>query len=269
MEQQAVIASPNGKLAATIHRPPAEGNQTPARKPLVIICHGFLGNRIGVDRLFVKTARALSSSGFLVIRFDYAGCGESEGDYGRGGLHELIAETRSVIDFGLSLPDADPDRVILLGHSLGGAAAIHTAVEDNRVNKLVLWSPVANPFNDIVRIVGRPLYEEVLGKGRADYYGYGLTAGFFESLSKHHPFQEVKKFPGDVLLAHGTSDEVIPVDYSFLYQKVLRIRPAGHCDKEIIYRADHTYSSEDSVKQLIGKTIEWLGFTMAPQSYFI
>lgn len=269
METQVTISTKEWDLAASLHDPADPVESSEIKRPLVLICHGFVGNRIGTDRLFVKASRELCSSGYKVLRFDFAGCGESSGEYGKNGLESMIAQTRSVLDYAVGLPGVDPERIILLGHSLGGAVAILTAVEDSRVKKLVLWSPVANPINDIVRIVGKAVYEEAIYNGSSDYQGYGLTADFFNSLIRYHPFQEVKKFTGDVLLIHGTSDDVIPVDYSFLYQKMFRIRAAGQCDKEIINRADHTFSSHTSIRQLLDKTKEWLSYTGRPESFYI
>ena len=57
----------------------------------VIICHGLIGSRVGVDRLFIKTSNLLTEKGYLVIRFDYKGCGESSGEYGSNRLSDLIA----------------------------------------------------------------------------------------------------------------------------------------------------------------------------------
>jgi len=270
METTYRIRQGEWNLAATLHRPEAEERRGGASAtPLVVICHGFVGSRIGVDRLFVKTARELTGAGITVLRFDYAGCGESEGDYGAGGLDAMVDQTRAVLDHALAMPGIDKEEVTLLGHSLGGAVAILTASADKRVRKLVLWSPVANPFGDIVRIVGTDVHEKALREGRADYLGYGLTDGYFKSLSAHHPFQEARKFAGPILLVHGTGDEVIPVDYSFLYHRIFRIRRDGYCDKEIVPGANHTFSSEQSVTAVIERTKGWLISQLGPKSRII
>lgn len=265
MERQFSLQYEGLALAASIHYPTAEGRRTDQRMPLVVINHGFIGNRIGVDRLFVLAARKLAKNGYLVVRFDYAGCGESEGVYGEQGLESMIAQTRSVLDYALSLDCVDPQRVTLLGHSLGGAVALLTAAKDRRVKSLVLWSPVAYPFNDIVRIVGRGVYDEAIQRQTADYQGYALTPAFFESLQQHQPFQEVSKFGGDVFIAHGTSDDVTPADYSFLLEKTFWLRSEGRCDKNILFQADHTYSRGEHKVELFRSTIEWLEVQAARQ----
>jgi uncharacterized protein len=259
MERPFTIRHDSLQLAATIHYPSVEGRDVDRKMPLVVICHGFVGNRIGVDRLFLLVGRQLAAKGYLVIRFDYAGCGESEGIYGEHGLDSMIAQTRSVLDYGLSLDSVDPLRVTLLGHSLGGAVALLTGTKDKRVKSLALWSPVAHPFNDILRIVGRGLYDESVKKGEADYLGYRLKPQFFESLQQHQPFQEAPQFHGDVFIAHGTSDEIIPTDYSFLLEKTFWLRGEGRCDKNIVFQADHTYSKGEHKAELFQSTLDWLG----------
>ena len=229
MEKQLTLRHEGLELTATLHYPAASEAGQQERKPAVVICHGFIGSRIGVDRLFVKTARALARQGSFVLRFDYGGCGESSGSYGSLGMDSMIDQTRTALDYVLSMDYVDPQRVTLLGHSLGGAVALHTAVKDKRVNRLILWSAVGYPYNDIVRIVGRSGYDEAILKGSTDYAGYTLEPVFFDSLQQHQPFQAATRFSGDVLLVHGTSDDIIPADYSFLYQKLFWTRGEGSC----------------------------------------
>lgn len=259
MERSISIKSGQSDLSATLHYPQGrkEGNEQ-ARIPIIIICHGFIGSRIGTNRLFVNAARVFSNHGYMVLRFDYEGCGESTGDYGATSLESLVEQTRYVLDYALDIDVIDPEHVILLGHSLGGAVVILTAAKDKRVKSLILWAPVAHPFKDIVTITGRHIYDEAISNGTSDYLGYSFTPSFFNSLLDNHPFQEIVKFSGDILLIHGTSDEIIPVDYTFLYQKVAWSRQEGQCDKEVILQADHTFSSRQSVARLYDRTVEWL-----------
>ncbi|WP_276356609.1 alpha/beta hydrolase [Cohnella caldifontis] len=258
MERTITLKYQDLPLAASIDYPPPENRSAERKVPLVVICHGFVGSRLGVDRLFVLAAREFAQRGSLVIRFDFAGCGESGGEYGRHGLDSMIDQIRTVLDYGLSLDCVDPLRVTLLGHSLGGAAALLAASRDRRVKSLALWSAALHPFADIVRIVGKDVYERALKEGRADYRGFTLTPAFFESLQQFQPFHQAPRFHGDVFLAHGTSDEAIPADYTFLLEKTFWLRGEGRCDKTILFQADHTYSNGEHKAELFQATADWL-----------
>jgi hypothetical protein len=259
MERHLNIGYHQLEIAATLHYPVVQDESDwKSSHPAVVICHGFVGNRIGVDRLFVKAARRLAAAGYVVLRFDYAGCGESDGDYGSTGIGSLIEQTRNAIDVIFDLDIVDASRITLLGHSLGGAVAVLTAAQDRRVRNLVLWAPVAHPHQDIVGIIGNKLYEEALTKGQTEYLGYTFQSSFLQSLSLFQPLVLAREFAGDVLLIHGTGDTVISSESSFLYQKIFWTRKQGICDKEIIMQADHSFSTRGHAEHAITKTIEWL-----------
>lgn len=254
MEIQTKILWNNMELAATCHFPSKKAVRP---VPLVIICHGFIGSKVGVNRLFVKTAENLAQN-YAVLRFDYKGCGESSGNYGENELTGLISQTMAAIDYGSSLDGIDPEEIILLGHSLGGAVALLTAVRDSRVKKLILWSAAANPFEDIVNIVGRDQYDRLQEESYVDYLGYPLTSRFFDSLSEFAPLKELRCFSGDVLIVHGTGDAEIPVTYCDRFSKAFESIGCS-CVKKEIAGADHTYSSIGHFNELLAVTSGWLG----------
>jgi uncharacterized protein len=256
LEQILKIQSGQIELVASLHVP--ENRSGSGKVPLVIICHGFVGSRIGVNRLFVKAARNFASQGFAVLRFDFEGCGESPGEYGSYSLERFIQQTVNVIDFGASLEFVDTKQIILLGHSLGGAVAVHTAVRDKRIKKLVMWAAVGHPFHDIVNIVGYDEYQRSLTVPFIDHEGFALTKDFFEPLQDFSPYKESELFAGDVFLAHGTGDKVIPVDYCSLYYHAFKRGAALSCQKEIIPNADHTFSSVKESNRLFQSTLHWL-----------
>ncbi|QDX93309.1 hypothetical protein C2W64_03839 [Brevibacillus laterosporus] len=256
MKKHVEIQWQNETLAATLYVPELE-NQEEAF-PLIVICHGFIGSRIGVNRLFVETANQLIRDGYAVLCFDYVGCGESTGEYGRSGFDQLVAQTRHVLKEVAHFPEVDAHRIYLLGHSLGGAVALYTAVREPDIHKLMLWAPVAHPYKDIVRIVGVDTYQRAWQDSFADYMGYGFTPDFFESLQPFVPLKELQKYSGDVFIAHGTADLDIPVEYCFHYYYAFRSRHRGKSDKEIILEADHTFSNGCSRTKLIDSTREWL-----------
>ncbi|WP_394232411.1 alpha/beta hydrolase family protein [Niallia oryzisoli] len=243
-------------LSASIDYP--ENMVEGEKYPLVIICHGFIGSKVGVDRLFVKTAQELNQDQTIVLRFDLSGCGESSGDYGKTGLHDFIDQLRTVIDYACHLQQIDPEQITLLGHSLGGATVVLTAAGDKRIKRLILWSSVANPYEDIRRIVGKEKGRSLKNGAEVDYCGYSLTKPFFESLSYYQPLQMAAHFPGNVLILHGTDDEDIPVKYAKEYEAAFSKRLNGKATSYEILGANHTISNSVHFSDLIRTTRNWL-----------
>lgn len=256
MKKQILINWKQEKLAAVIDYP--ENLQAERKYPLLIICHGFVGSKVGVDRLFVKTSDALMKDEMIVLRFDYSGCGESSGDYGKTGLQDIIDQTRTVIDYGFNLKQVDRNEITLLGHSLGGATAALTAANERRIKRLILWSAVAHPYKDIKRIVGTEKVRLLKTASSIDYLGYGLTKQFFDSLAGYEPLKAACDFSGDVLLIHGTDDEDITVSYVRDYEKVFMNRNSGECLTSEIREANHTFSNSEHFAQLLSCTRSWL-----------
>ncbi|MFB6467185.1 alpha/beta hydrolase family protein [Cytobacillus sp. Hz8] len=228
------------------------------RYPLIIICHGFIGSRIGVNRLFVKTADELVRDGFIVIRFDYAGCGESTGIYGGIGLSGMIEQTQAVIQYARALSFIEQDNITLLGHSLGGATALLTAIHDNNIRNLILWSAVGQPFEDIELIIGKKNVDSLETKDKINYLGYDFTNSYFQSLKKYHPLFELKGYSGNVLLIHGTADEEIPVTYCAKYEQSFLNREKGTVIRKEIKGANHIFSDGGHFVELLHITKEWL-----------
>jgi dipeptidyl aminopeptidase/acylaminoacyl peptidase len=254
-ETQVAIKSDGNTLYGMLHLPEAVRGE---RYPVVVICHGFIGNKNGQHSIFVKTARALSAEGFAALRFDFSGCGESSGHHRDITLTRQVAETISAIDFAAAHPSVDPGRIIILGHSLGGAIAATVAGLDSRISGLALWSPVARPVEDLVGVMGFDFYNRCITDGQMEYQGFEIGGGFMESLYLVSPLDTVKRFDGDALVAHGDRDAEVPMSNAYLYGGALNSRRRGSCLIRIIGGADHTFASPVWERDVIGKTLQWL-----------
>jgi alpha/beta superfamily hydrolase len=255
MEQQIIIHTDTQQLNSVLHMPQYNENE---KKPAVIICHGFISSKVGQHRVFVKIARQLCQAGFVVLRFDFSGCGESSGEYRDVTITQQIEETKKVIDFLVEHPNVDTANITLLGHSMGGAIAASVAAIDTRIQQLILLSPVAEPLNDILGILGQERYKRCLQEGIVNYEGFEIGKDFFFSLSQVHPLVEINKFKGNVLLVHGSEDVETPLKNAYQYQAILDERLESLCNLRIIEGADHTYNSPLWERELQQIIIEWL-----------
>lgn len=104
---------------------------------LVVLVHGLEQSRL--DRLV--EARALAARGFSTLVFDLRAHGESEGDQTTLGDRERL-DVAAALD--AALEELHPDKVGLLGFSIGGTAVQDVAARDERVNAVVLVAPTSS-----------------------------------------------------------------------------------------------------------------------------
>jgi uncharacterized protein len=129
MEEAVRIESDGLKLAGVIHFPP----DRPAheRRPAFLVLHGFGGNKDTAGSIW--PASQLAGWGYVALRFDYRGCGDSEGERARIICMEQVADTSNVLTYLANRPEVDPDRIALVGSSFGAAVAVYTGGVDKRV----------------------------------------------------------------------------------------------------------------------------------------
>lgn len=139
------------------HTPPREG-----RAPVLVLCHGFTGNAAESARKFVRLAVRAAELGYYVLRFDCLGSGNSALPFAAyTSLSGWHADQQAAVRFAASQPEADPERIAILGHSMGGAAALRTAAMPE-VRSAVLWSPAVDAANVFRRIAGPALWQALL-----------------------------------------------------------------------------------------------------------
>jgi len=243
-------------MAATVHVPRAAG-----KVPGVILCHGFTGNRICDHRLFVKLGRRLAERGLAALRFDCRGCGESGGDFVDTSVTTYVSDAARALDVLAELDGIDPDRLGVLGLSLGGAVAASLAGRTARVRSLVLWAPVAHVKEVVLAKLSEKGIEVLRKSGTLDVGGELMGLGFLDDAFKVRPLDDVVRSEAPVLLIHGSADESVPLLESQSYERALRTR-GGRVERRLIEGADHVFSSCDHESEAIDLTADWFCETL-------
>ena len=131
-ETPLVFSCKGDKLLGILHRP-----DTP-RDTAVIVVVGGPQYRIGSHRQFLLLARTVADAGFPVLRFDYRGMGDSEGDFrGFEDAGEDIGQALAA--FAEAMPEVR--RFVLWGLCDGASAILFYAADDPRVERVVLLNP--------------------------------------------------------------------------------------------------------------------------------
>ena len=151
----------------------------------VLLCHGNAGN-VG-DR--VLHAELLTAAGFDVLLFDYRGYGRSSGRPDEEGTYRDARAAREAL---IRRPRVDPERVLYLGESLGGAVAVALAVE-HPPRGLILQAAFTS-----VRDMARVHYPFVPA---------ALVPDAYPSLRR------ISRLRAPLLVIHGERDEIVPVSH--------------------------------------------------------
>lgn len=129
MEQMVSFKSDGLALSGIVHVP--EGMKPGERRPGVLALHGFGSNKNG--GMSAATARLFESLGYVTMRFDMRGCGDSEGQRGKTICLEQVSDTSNALSYLATRAEVDPKRIGVIGHSFGAAVAVYTAGVDPRV----------------------------------------------------------------------------------------------------------------------------------------
>ncbi|MCX7795730.1 MAG: alpha/beta fold hydrolase [bacterium] len=231
------------------------------KNPGVVLFHGFTGNKIEPHRLFVKIGRRLASSGINVLRFDFYGSGDSEGEFIEMTFSGEVEDAFTAVDFLKQQSYVDSSRIGILGLSMGGAIASYVAGDRGDIKSTVLLSAVANLSPLAERIKTQYPEERIRADGFVDYAGWQLSINFIEELPNICPVDKIKNFRGPVFIIHGSKDDIVPVDAAYNYYNALKERPA-ETRLFIIEDADHTFNSVIWEKMVIDNVIDWFSKTL-------
>jgi hypothetical protein len=138
MTEEPMVFGPGGALIGVACRPPA-GRFDPSRPALILLNAGLV-HRVGPHRLYVETARRLAEQGFVSLRFDFSGIGDSlpRPDHLPYQQSTLI-EVREAMDrLGAWL---EIEHFCLAGLSSGALVSMAATIDDARVVGAALLNP--------------------------------------------------------------------------------------------------------------------------------
>ncbi len=139
MIEPVTFASDGLTLSGAVHIP--DDHRPGERRPAIVMMHGFGANKNGGPEWI---CRQFASWGYVALRFDYRGCGDSEGERGRVIPTEEVADARAAVTYMAARLEVDPHAIALCGSSLGGGVAVQAAAIDPRVAAVIVENGVAN-----------------------------------------------------------------------------------------------------------------------------
>jgi putative redox protein len=166
----------------------------------------------------VRISRGLAERGFGVLRFDFTGIGESEGDLADS---TFSANVEDLTAAGRYLADHHAPPTLLVGHSLGGAAVLRAAAALESVRAVAAIGAPSGPKHT-ARLIGDARAElDRTGEARVTIAGrsFRITREFLEDLERETVLDVLADLGRALLIMHSPLDRVVGIDHAAaLYQ---------------------------------------------------
>ncbi|WP_271424655.1 bifunctional alpha/beta hydrolase/OsmC family protein [Aequorivita sinensis] len=196
-----------------------------------------------------NVGRALTNAGFGVLRFDFTGLGESEGDFENtnfsGNVDDLI-EAANFLEENYQAP------TLIIGHSLGGAAAIFAASKLESIKAVAVINSPSDPSH--VMHLLKDSEQEITknGKARVNLGGVDFTIKkqFLDDLENNTLKDVVSDLRKALLILHSPQDNTVGI------KNAEKIYIAAHHPKSFVSLdgVDHLLSKKEDSKY-VGEVI--------------
>ncbi|MGB3351894.1 MAG: bifunctional alpha/beta hydrolase/OsmC family protein [Mycobacterium sp.] len=192
----------NGDLAGKLELPTG----TPRAFALFAHCFTCGKDNVAAGRI----SRALAKQGIAVLRFDFTGLGESEGDFASTSFSSNVEDLVRAADHLRSQYSAP---AVLIGHSLGGAAVLAAARQIPEVRAVATIGAPADPSH-VTGVLGDALSAVQAGEATVSIGGrpFRVRRHFLDDIATQPQRERISTLDAALLVLHSPVDQVVSVD---------------------------------------------------------
>lgn len=192
--------------------------------PVIIFNHGYIPPTIyKTTERYVAYVDAFARSGYIVLKPDFRGNGQSQGQPEGAYYSPAYAiDTLNALGSIKQYPDADPSKIGMWGHSMGGNVTLRALVVSPDIKAAVIWAGVVGSYDDLInhwqqRVKYQPPPQELALRNRfreqiLQRYGSPSTnPSFWNSID---PTAHLGNIMAPVQIDVGLADQEVPPDFS-------------------------------------------------------
>ena len=239
---------------------PEEGLINMQNLPLVVMCHGYTGNKNGDDNHFLKLGSTLAENGIAAITIDFAGCGSSTANDSQYTLTNMYKDIDSAIDYMINNYSIDNSKIGLVGHSMGGrVVSLYTQNGSHNVQALALWAPANGDGANGLEFL------------KGNNFGFNYSQEFVNQMNNSHPNQALSSFSGNIYLAIDGDDASGNgiISSNTMNETANAVRTVGGTVETEIYRnTNHNFNDNvGNGGQVVTKTANFLSNVFLRKKY--
>lgn len=219
-------------------------------------------------KAIVRISRRLAEQGIGVLRYDFAGIGDSEGDFSDTNFSTNLIDLQGAAEF-LSLNFTPPK--LLIGHSFGGAASLAAAESISSVQGVALLAAPSNTSHlaDLLERMDPKIATEGIGQVTIGGRNWRIKKQMTENLRSHDLPSRIAHLTKPVLIFHSPEDETVGYEhamqiFSWLTQRIAHQPNSPGASLISLPGADHLLIKNAADIPLVADTISvWLQRLMA------
>ncbi len=201
----------------------------------------------------VNIAEALNSMGIAVLRFDFTGLGQSGGEFSETDFSSNIQDLVDVAEY---LSEEYEAPKLMIGHSLGGAAAIYAGKKIESIEAIATVGAPSAPHH--VQHLFQHSIDEIKEKGKALVQlggrGFTISKQFVEDITNTNMEEVMNTLRKPIIILHSPQDTTVEI------KNAAEIYGYAHHPKSFISLngADHLLT-ESKYSNYVGKMIaQWV-----------
>jgi len=253
-EKKLLIPNRDGNLLHSIFFPAQKSNSGFKKHRIVILCHGFKGDKLEWGR-FKTTAAELNRAGYDTLTFDFSGSGENKREPIL--LSRQIADLEDVAEWALQ---KGYSRIGTIGLSFGGITSLAAKIPARKT--AVFWAPAMYPkriASGFERIASKMLcimpFVEVKQDSSGDYPPILVNSLFTKEAFGLDTDSYLRRFTIPSLIIQGSADRVVKPE--FTEEAFLKMPQDSDHKYMEVKEAAHDFDGEH-LSQFIGLTIDWI-----------
>lgn len=242
------IDGAQGKLAARLSLP---GLLKGEKCPMVIFSHGFGGDM--TFHLFEPIITRLNQNGIGVLRYDFNGCGKSDGEFQDMTVPNEIEDLINVVAYVRQL--SVTKSISLLGHSQGGVVTSMVAGDCGypQIECEVLLSAASVLRDDALRGMTHGGHFDPWHLDQPTYEvggGHRIGRPYIQTAMTLPIYETAGKYTGPTMIINGMADVVVPYTYAERYHNVIK-------GSEIILIPGENHTYNYSSEYVVGIVSDW------------
>jgi putative redox protein len=248
MDLQQQIQFPNlsgEKLAGTVHAPSENSSHG------IILGHCFTCSRH--TRILRDLSLALVEEAFKVLRFDFSGNGQSEGNFSESIYSKQVGDIKTAASF---MSAQGVSWIGVAGHSMGAMVALLAASEMDSIKAICTLAAKASALQSF-HFLSEDQIQALRRTGRVNFISRGrtleFTEAFFADAAKYDLSSIMTSLPQPLMVVHGDMDEIIPVENAYRLLQYKKV----NTELVIIPGADHMFSQDEHRQEVAQRVAQW------------